>query len=159
MRKSFNRYAPSVLLAFALVVLGALESGCTNLLHTGPSVQKPQVEVKSVSMEAFSLRGVSGQMELQVANPNPVALPLSYVEWEIAIAGDRAVSGHFDVPANLPANGNAPISVALDVLAADAGRVVPHLEAGTRDYQLHGVLHYASPIGDMSVGFQSDGVL
>jgi LEA14-like dessication related protein len=160
MRKSFNRYAPSALLAAVLVTLAAFtSSGCTNLIHAGPSVKNPQVEVKSVSMETFSTRGVSGQMELNVANPNPVALPLSYVEWEIAIAGDRAVSGHFDVPKNLPANGNAPISVALDVLAADAGRVVPHLAAGSRDYQLHGVLHYATPIGDMSVGFQSDGVL
>jgi LEA14-like dessication related protein len=167
MRKSFNAaqlptslasYAPSAFLAVALVALATFTSGC-NLMHMGPSVKDPKVEVKSVSMEAFSLRGVSGQMELSIANPNPVSLPLRYVEWEMSIAGDRAVSGHFDVPENLPANGAAPVSVALEVLAADAGRVVPHLAAGSRDYQLHGVLHFQSPIGDMSVGFQSDGVL
>jgi len=151
MRKSFT------LLSFSLLLM-ALASGC-NLLKMGPAVKDPKVEVKSVSMEAFSLRGVSGQMELNVANPNPVSLPLRYVEWEISVSGDRAVSGRFDVPTSLPANGAAPVSVALDVLAADASRVAPHLVAGARDYQLHGVLHFQSPIGDMSVGFQADGVL
>ena len=154
MRKSFSPLS----FASLLLALAALASGC-NLLKMGPAVKDPQVEVKSVSLEAFSLRGVSGQMELNVANPNPVSLPLRYVEWEISVSGDRAVSGRFDLPTSLPANGAAPVSVALDVLAADAARVVPHLVAGSRDYKLHGVLHFQSPIGDMSVGFESDGVL
>jgi LEA14-like dessication related protein len=157
MRKS-SSLASFASFAFLLLSLSALASGC-NLLKMGPSVKDPKVEVKSVSMEAFSLRGVSGQMELAIANPNPVSLPLRYVEWEISVSGDRAVSGRFDLPKSLPANGAAPVSVALDVLAADASRVAPHLVAGNRDYQLHGVLHFQSPIGDMSVGFQSDGVL
>ena len=144
-------------IATFLLLLVSL-SGC-NLVHMGPAVQNPKVEVKSVSMESFSLRGVDGQMELNIANPNPVSLPLRYIEWEMSVGGDRAVSGHIDVPENLPANGAAPVSVALEVLAADAFRVAPHLAAGARDYQLHGVLHFQSPIGDMSVGFESSGVL
>jgi LEA14-like dessication related protein len=145
----------------SLVVPGVvflMLTGCSKL-HLGPSVAKPKVEVTSVTMEAFSQRGVGGQMELKVANPNPVALPLRYVDWELSVGGDRAVSGHFDLPQNLPANGSAPLSVALEVLAADALRITPHLAEGMRDYQLHGVLHFQAPAGDMSVGFQSEGVL
>ncbi len=145
----------SVTFGFLLLAYG---TGC-GTLHMGPSVAKPKVEVTRITMEAFSARGVGGQMELSVANPNPVTLPLRYVEWEMSVGGDRAVSGHIDVPQQLPANGAVPVSVALEVLAEDAFRVIPHLADGMRDYQLHGVLHFQTPFGDMSVGFQSSGVL
>jgi len=123
--------------------------------HTAP---KARVDVTAVTMEAFSKRSVGGQLELSVQNPSRVVVELRYLEWEMSVGGDRVV-GRTELNGQIPANASAPLSAALEVLAADAERVVPHLDEGIRDYELHGVLHYDTPSGDASVGFQSSGTL
>ena len=144
----------------SLVALAALASGCAAVQKvSGPSIAKPEIAITAVSMETFSERGAGGQLELNVANPNPVAMPLKYIEWEMSISGDRAVVGRIDVSGQIPANGSLPVSAALEVLAADAERVVPHLTEGMRDYQLYGVLHVATAKGDMGIRFQATGTL
>ena len=142
-----------------LLVLPVLLVGCATVQKAGIGVDKPKVDVKSVSMETFSPQAVGGQLELAVLNPNPIAVPLRYIEWELSVAGDRAVSGRVDVSNQLPAKGYIPISAALEVLSADAERVAPHLAEGMRDYQLRGILHVATAAGDMKVPFESSGVL
>jgi hypothetical protein len=150
----------------ALLALSAVASGCGTLgtaFTPVPVVKQPQVEVTAISMEAFSARGVGGQMELSVANPNTMDLRLRYIEWRMSVGGDQAVGGTIGVREDLPAKGAKPLSIPLEVLADDAFRVVPHLNEGDRDYQLTAVLHYrsADPTADgsMKVAFQSSGVL
>jgi hypothetical protein len=143
----------------ALLVLPVVLLGCATVQKAGIGVDKPKVDVQSVSMETFSLRAVGGQLEMNVLNPNPIAVPIRYLEWELSIAGDQAVSGRVDVSGQIPAKGSMPISAALEVLSADAERVAPHLAEGMRDYQLKGILHVQTAAGDMKVPFESSGVL
>ena len=151
---------PIAALAVATFVMFAtFGAGCAAMQRVpGQTVQKAHVDVKAVTMEAFSKRSVGGQLELSVQNPSKVVVQLRYIEWEMSVGGDRVV-GRTDVNGQIPAQTSAPLSAALEVLAADAERVVPHLDEGMRDYELHGVLHYGTPSGDASVGFQSTGTL
>jgi hypothetical protein len=146
--------------SFLFLVLPVLLLGCATVQKsTGIGVDKPKVDVTSVSMETFSLEAVGGQLELAVLNPNPIAVPLRYIDWELSIAGDRAVTGRVRIDDQIPAMGSLPVSAALEVLASDAERVAPHLAEGLREYQLRGQLHFATAAGDLAVPFESYGTL
>jgi hypothetical protein len=164
-----------VLAPFLLLV--AATGACASFSNRpAAGVARPDVDVTDVSLDAFSARSVAGQVAMQVNNPSQVVMALKYVEWEMSVEGER-VSGRYDLAQaiSIPANGSAPIAAALEVLPVDAERVAPHLGSGDRavggdgsvvtengypiDYTLHGVLHFQTAKGEVTVGFESAGTL
>jgi len=134
----------------------ALFAACSFFPHP---LEKPKVDVTGVAITEVSFSGLSGHVDMNVLNPNAVSLPLSAVDWQLAIGGSRAVSGRVDLSANIPAKGSAPVEASLRVGASDAVAVAPKLAAGERAYHLHVVLHFDTSIGDLSVAVDSDGSL
>jgi hypothetical protein len=156
----------SLLPVLTLLFAGCASFGSGSFQHksraTPGAGEKVGVTVTAVTMEAFSKRAVGGQLEMTVANPSQQVMSLRYIDWELAVGGE-AVTGRTEVSGQLPAEGSAPVSAALEVLAADAERVVPQLDEGLRDYQLRGVLHYETTahgrVAHKTVGFEAAGVL
>jgi LEA14-like dessication related protein len=117
------------------------------------------VEVKAVALASVSLSGVRADLDLAIVNPNAVALPLRHIDWEMAIAGDRAVTGDIDLSMEIPAKGTAPVQTSIAIGAMDAARVAPKIAQGRRDYALRADLRFATSLGDITVTVESRGTL
>lgn len=123
------------------------------------SIEKPTAEVRGVSMSAVSWSGVEGALQLDVANPNNFGVPLSGIDWELAIGGSRAVTGRVELSQEIPARGIAPVQTSLRVDVRDAATVATSLSAGRRDYTLRAKLHFSTAIGPLAVELEHRGDL
>ena len=74
-----------------LVATSALAlSACSMFMH---SIEKPKAEVRDVTVSSAGFSGVSGQLRLDVMNPNSFCVPLSCIDWQLSIGGPRAGRG------------------------------------------------------------------
>ena len=135
-------------------LLGSLVLGCASL---PAGVQRPQAEVRDVSIERMSLTGVRGELALDVFNPNAFALPLERVDWALAIGGGETVDGSFDLDETIPARGSAPVAIGLQLDGRDAAAIASRVAAGERDYTLEGVMRFATAVGEIPVPFRESG--
>ena len=143
----------------ASVFVGAITlllAGCATLPH---GVETPRVTVRSVAVESAGLTGLSGRLDLDVFNPNQFGLPLEGCTWQLAVAGDQAVSGRFDLSRTIPAQASAPVESQLSIDVLAAARVGAHLAAGQRRYRLTGTLRFATALGPLTVDFSHEGEL
>ena len=122
-------------------------------------VEKPDVSPRAVRVATASAFGARGELDLDVYNPNGFGLPLKAIEYELAIGGARAVSGEAALDALIPARGNAPVTVGLELGTLNAIHAGRRLASGRRDYRLTGTAVFASRIGDVRVAFSQDGTL
>jgi LEA14-like dessication related protein len=142
------RLAP-VLAAIAL-------TGCSMFMH---SMEKPSAEVRNVSLTNAGFTGVTGQLEMDVTNPNGFGVPLSGVDWQLSIGGSRAVTGSAQLQANIPARGVAPVTTTLTIDARDAIQVGSLIASGTRTYQLDAKLTFSTNFGPLTVELHHQGTL
>src|SRR4051794_5509442 len=95
-----SAYSASVLMTLAL-----LTAGCG-------SVQRPTASFRTMSIADVSPRGFVMNVDVDVANPNSVALPLTNVDYGVSLAGVRVVDGGKVKPdASIPANGHSTITI------------------------------------------------
>src|SRR5690242_1106752 len=92
-------------------------SACSMFMH---SIERPTASVRDVSLSSASVAGVSGEMKLDVMNPNGFGVPLSGIDWQLSIGGARAMTGSVRLTETVPARGVAPVTMALAISAADA---------------------------------------
>lgn len=138
-----------------VVLCGAL-AGCSLFMH---SIEKPSATVRDVSLTPAGFTGVSGELRLDVSNPNPVGVPLSGIDWELSIAGTRAATGSVQLSQTIPARGVAPVTTTLAIDARDAVAVGSALAGGARDYQLTAHLHFSTAVGALAVDVSHRGQL
>ena len=131
-------------------------SGCSLFMH---SMEKPTAEVRNVSLSSAGFTGVTGQLQMDVTNPNGFGVPLSGVEWQLSIGNDRAVSGTAELHANIPARGVAPVTTTMTIDARDAIRVGSARASGVRTYQLDAKLTFSTQIGPLTVELHHQGTL
>jgi LEA14-like dessication related protein len=141
-----------------LIALVLLLPAC-GLFGLGAPLEKPTVAVDSVAITDVSFAGASGELGLRITNPNNVAVPLTGIDWQLAVHGDQAVTGHVELHQEIPAKGSAPVTASLAIATSDAMRVAPHLARGARDYRFAARLRFATPIGELSVEVSKDGTL
>ena len=147
------RWVP--VLAACALLLGGL-AGCSLFMH---SIEKPKASVRDVSISAAGLGGVSGQLQLDVTNPNGFGVPLAGVDWQLAIGGARAVTGTVQLSQTIPARGVAPVATSLTVDARDALAVAAALSGGARGYTVKARLHFSTPVGQLDVDVEHSGTL
>jgi LEA14-like dessication related protein len=123
------------------------------------SIEKPQAEVRGVSVASAGFTGVSGELRLDVTNPNPIGVPLQSIEWQLSVGGTRAVSGSVKLSQTIPAKGVAPVVTSLTIDARDAIDVGTALARGSRDYRLDATLTFSTAVGPISVAIHSTGQL
>ncbi len=140
---------------FALLAL-AFVTGCSLFMH---SIEKPTAKVRGVSMSSAGLGGVTGELALDVMNPNGFGVPLSGIDWQLSIGGTRAVIGTVQLSQTIPAKGVAPVTTSLSIAASDAIAVGTVLARGSRDYRLTAKLHFSTSVGQIDVDVAQTGQL
>jgi LEA14-like dessication related protein len=139
-----------------LVVACATLSACSLFMH---SIERPTATVRNVSVSSAGLTGISGELQVDVMNPNDFGVPLSGIDWRLSIGGARALSGRAELSRTIPARGLAPITTSLTVDARDAIAVASVLASGARDYRLDATLHFATAVGQLDVAVQHAGTI
>ena len=143
----------------SLVVISAtctVLAGCSLFMH---SIERPTAKVRDVSVSSVGLTGVSGQLQLDVTNPNNFCVPISGIDWQLSIGGARAVTGTVQLSQTIPARGVAPVTTSLAIDARDVVAVASALASGVRDYQIDAKLHFSTSVGQLDVDVQHTGTL
>jgi LEA14-like dessication related protein len=139
-----------------VLLLCAAASGCSLFMR---SIEKPKASVRDVSLSAAGLGGVSGQLELDVTNPNGFGVPLAGIDWQLSLGGARAVTGTVQLSQTIPARGVAPVATSLTVEARDAIAVASALAGGARSYTVKARLRFTTPVGEVHVDVEHAGTL
>ena len=137
-------------------VILAMLCGCSMFMH---SMEKPKATVRDVSVAQAGFTGVRGELAMDVMNPNDFGVPLSGIEWQLSIGGQRGASGLAELQQQIPARGVAPVNTSLTIDARDAIAVASALAAGARDYQIIAKLHFSTSFGALEVDVDHSGTL
>jgi LEA14-like dessication related protein len=133
-----SRCRTAFLLAVSL--LSPLSAACSSA-----SLKKPTAEFRSANVRDVTAEGFTVDFNVDLDNPNAVALPLAEADYELALAGVRVAEGDAKPDeATIPANGSRsvtlPVRVKLEDLlnAGDAlsrgGTTVPYDFKGGLDF-------------------------
>ena len=141
---------------FASLGLCVVLSGCSMFMN---SIEKPTAEVRDVSVTSAGFSGVTGELRLDVMNPNGFGVPLAGIDWELSVGGSRAVSGTVQLQQTIPARGVAPVVTSLSIAARDAIAVASALSGGARDYEIHARLTFSTAVGPLAVDIKHAGQL
>jgi len=145
------------LVSLSAFVLGVLVlAGCPQLFN---GIEKPQVKVRSGSLSTAGLGGVTGQLDLDVTNPNGFGVPLSGVDWQLSIGQTRAATGTVQLSQTIPAKAVAPVTTTLSVDARDAVAVVQQVAGGERNYRIVATLHFSTQLGAVDVTIEHTGTI
>lgn len=142
-------------LALAAAVAATLP-GCSIFMR---SIEKPTATVRTVNVTNVSFAGATGELALDVMNPNSFGVPLSGLDWQLSIGGARAVTGTVQLSQTIPAKGIAPVVTSLSINASDAVVVGSALARGARDYRVDVTLHFSTQVGPVDVALQHTGQL
>ena len=84
-----------------------LAGGCGSM-----NVQTPTAAFKTMSIGDVSSRGFVMNVDVDVANPNAVAIPLTSADYSLSLGGVKVVDGAKIKPdARIPANGHSTVSI------------------------------------------------
>ena len=125
-------------------------------MHT---MERPTATVRTVSVASAGFRGVTGQLQVDVMNPNAFTVPLSGIDWQLSIGDARAVSGQVQLGQTIPAEGVSPITTSLSIDTADALLVAAALGRGAHTYELDAKFHFSTGVGQLDVEVKKTGEL
>ena len=121
------------------------------------SIEKPKASVRDVSLTSAGFTGVSGEVQLDVMNPNNFGVPLSGIDWQLTLGSARLATGTVQLNQTIPARGTAPITTTLGIAASDAMAIAGAIASGTRDYRITAQLHFSTSIGQVEVDVEHAG--
>jgi LEA14-like dessication related protein len=139
------------------IALGlAFVTGCSLFMH---SMERPTATVRNVSVASAGLAGVTGQLQVDVMNPNAFGVPLSGIDWQLSVGNTQAVTGQVALQQTIPAEGVSPITTTLSIGTMDAMRVAAALGSGAHTYTLDAHFHFSTAVGPIDVEVQKTGEL
>lgn len=139
------------------IALGlALVTGCSLFMH---SMERPTATVRNVSVASAGFGGVTGQLQVDVMNPNSFGVPLSEIDWQLSVGGSRAATGQVSLQQTIPAQGVSPITTTLSISTMDAVMVAAALGSGAHTYTLDAHFHFSTAVGPLDVEVQKSGEL
>jgi LEA14-like dessication related protein len=113
------------------------------------SVKQPTATFKGVNVTELTPQGFALAFDLNVQNPNPVALPVSGANYKLGFGGVNVLEGKAKPNATLPANGNTdvrlPVTVTFDNLLAAEKAIVSG--GGNLPYSLTGDVSFDAGSG------------
>jgi len=139
-----------------VVLAVAMLTGCSLFMH---SIEKPTAKVRGVSVSSAGFTGVTGELALDVMNPNSFGVPLSGIDWQLSVGGTRAVTGTVQLTQTIPAKGVAPVMTSLSIATTDAILVGGALAQGARNYRIDVRLHFSTSVGQVDVDVAHTGEL
>ena len=130
-------------LARSIIVLSLtwLLAGCAAL---GIDYQRPELSL--VNVRSLGGSGIDQRFSLsfRIDNPNPVSLPVSGIDYQVALNGMRFVTGATDRDFTIAAHGDTVFDVAVEANLLDSARVLLDLFRQRRDrvdYSLDARIH------------------
>lgn len=148
--------------------LGSVLSGCASL------VKEPQVSLAEIGLSSVGLTGATARVELEVLNPNSFSLNARSVEYELAFfpedlpAGEEVPSGGWRTLATgrsaeelrLESGETTPVTLLVPFNYAELGAAASRLlQDGTLRYRFSGAFTVGSPLGDLRIPFDRNGLL
>jgi LEA14-like dessication related protein len=144
----------------ACVALLALVGGCANL-----SLRRPTASFRSMSVDDVTGRGFTMNVDVDVENPNSVALPLAGLDYSLDLEGIEVNQrGKVRGSSRIPASGSETITVPVPVTFANLLQAEEAIRRGGGDvsYRLDAGLSFdtGTPLlGDLRVPFEHRGTL
>lgn len=123
-------------------------------------VEKPHLSMKHVDVTGFDAPSLalSTSFLIGVQNPNPVGLPLSRLDYDLAIDGRQLADGHAQENVSLPANGSTDVTLPVNVRLLDAGLTIEQLATrSSLPYQIRVRLGFDTPGGTLEVPLEQSG--
>ncbi len=124
-----------------MMLIGSLISGCVG--DMAGSVAKsmfaaPTVSVTSLVPKSSANGQVAFDVGLKVNNPNPVPLPISSINSQIALNGLSLLSASGVANKTIPANGSGDVTLSANVGAKQIQQLVTTIRSPNITYDLSG---------------------
>lgn len=120
--------------------------------------KKPTVAYRSASLSDVSLSGATLNVVTNVDNPNAVGLSLTDVDYKLSIDGSQVATGKPPEGLEIPANGNADVTLPASFKFTDLGQAVSTvLEKGSAGYKAEGTIGLKTPVGVVRVPLSHEG--
>ena len=125
------------------------------------AIKQPTASFKTMNVTNVTPQGFTMAFDLDVQNPNAVALPLSNSSYKIGMGGVNVLQGKAKPTGSLPANGSLPVTLPVtmsfeNLLAAEkaivgGGGKVPYSFTGSLDVSTGGAGGAAAALLGQSV--------
>ena len=96
----------SLVRAAAVLFVALLGTGCAAL-----NVKQPTASIRSADVQDLTADGLTVNFDVNVQNPNSVAIPLSAAKYKLAFSGVEVLSDEAKPDASIPANGSVPVKL------------------------------------------------
>ncbi|MBA4367055.1 MAG: hypothetical protein C0403_05380 [Desulfobacterium sp.] len=104
-------------------------------------IQKPTVELDSVSMKDISLLDCTAVFRFRVTNPNSINLNLESLCYRLRIDGQDFIKGDFQVAIHLPANAAQAVDLPIRINYLELFRSVSEVaQQDTHNYEISGTV-------------------
>ncbi|UCC24814.1 MAG: LEA type 2 family protein [Gemmatimonadales bacterium] len=152
----------------------AVCSGVTLLAGCASLVREPQVSLTRVGLASIGISGATARVELDVHNPNGFGLDARSVEYTLAFHPSdpeelpsvpesewrTLATGRSADAVSLTAKTTTPVTVLVPFSYAELGAAASSLlQRGRLRYRFSGAFTVGSPIGDLRIPFDRDGIL
>ena len=96
----------------------------------------PQVELVELRLLQASFDGQRFAVQLLLSNPNPVPIPVLFVEFNVRLAGEGLLDGRSLSPFTLPAGGSQSVDVEIfSNLVSSASRLLSLVQGPTNSLE------------------------
>ncbi len=136
-------------LRYVLMMLAAigLLGGCKSVQDLTEAIRRPGVRITGTELEALSFTGARLRFDVEIENPNPIAIELSGFDYELQIEEEPLVMGEVDQRVRLAARGSStvpfPVEVAFEELLQSVRELAEREEA---DYRLAAGFSFDLPV-------------
>ena len=142
----------------AVFLLTLAAGGCSSL-------QRPTASYKSMSISSVSASGFTMNLDVDLANPNSVSLPLTNADYSLSLGGTPVIKSAKVKPASsIPAGGSATITIPVPLTFENllSAEEAIRKGGGTVDYGFDAGLDFDTGIpvlGVLRAPFRHDGTL
>lgn len=124
-------------LTLLFLTLAFAFSGCSSL--TESLLQKPEVDLKGITLRDTNLQGTTVVFVLNLKNPNARDLPLDGLTYQVDLGGKHFADGRLEEKVRIPAKGESQVEVPLTVAYSKVfSGLAQMLEGRSLDYALRG---------------------
>ncbi|ERE02296.1 MULTISPECIES: LEA type 2 family protein [Chromobacteriaceae] len=114
-------------------------AGCGSM-----GLKKPEVSLSNIEPGSSTLFEQNFAVTLRVANPNPIPLNASGVDFELMLGGEKLGGGSSNQPLSIPSRGEGAVTLQVHTSLAAWIRQLANwqqLPGGKLNYELRGQLH------------------
>jgi LEA14-like dessication related protein len=151
------RFFSSLLVALTLCLAS---TGCSSLTN----LQRPSAAVTGMNLGSADERGFTMNFDVNLTNPNSVALPLAAADYKLGLGGVNVLDGKAKPAGSVPANGSRSVTLPVSVTYENLLSAEQAIRAGGGDvpYDLDGGLSFdtGNPfVGALRVPLRHSGTL